>query len=408
LRQFIKRALQKIDNSNNGSNKISKEKQHDYNFIMRASQEIERLELALDSLPSGILVCDKAHNLILANKAARRLLSIISYEQGREPVWSVIPHKEAADFLYWALPNSASYEEAEFDLSINDTHRLLAMSVTPLMENRQRAGAIIRVDDITERRAKEAQIRRIENLASLTTLAAGVAHEIKNPLSSLSIHVQLIQKVLDNPKNTNPKKQNENSTSKNSTINRYLKIVNEEIERLNGIVVDFLFATRPLNAELRKANINTLIKELVEFVHFELEESGVECVLNLQENIEPVFIDTRLMNQAFLNLIKNAIAAMGDGGKLTITSECTAGELRVSIADTGAGIPEKNLAKIFEPYFTTKDSGSGLGLTLVFKIIKEHRGEITVRSHEGEGSVFFVTIPVTQSAQHLLAYNEGT
>jgi signal transduction histidine kinase len=179
------------------------------------------------------------------------------------------------------------------------------------------------------------------------------------------------------------------------------------MDRLNGIVVDFLFAVRPMNAQLRSGNINALINELIEFVSFELDASGVHCVLSLDEAIPFVNFDERLMKQALLNLIKNAIAAMSSGGTLTITTETSESGLLISIADTGMGMPAENQTKIFEPYFTTKDSGSGLGLTVVFKIIKEHNGEISVKSQEGQGSVFFIALPLPQTSQRLITFDGG-
>ena len=400
MRQFIKRALQKLDQT---------DAKKDRDFILSASREIERLETVLDSLPRGILVCDTAHNLILANKAARRFLSIVSYEQARESVWSVIPETVVAEFLALTLMTRDKAEEREFDIDVNGMRRLLSVSVMPLVQNRKVSGSLILVDDITERRSREARMRRMENLASLTTLAAGVAHEIKNPLASLSIHVQLIKKAMDvQRKLCFDLHQAEDSDCEPAgyfpQIDKYLKVVNEEMDRLNGIVVDFLFAVRPMNTELRKGDINAFIRELADFVSFELENAHIECVLNLAENLPLVYFDERLMKQALLNLIKNAVAAMGEGGKLTITTEALEGELRISIADTGTGISEENLSKIFEPYFSTKETGSGLGLTMVFKIIREHDGEIGVRSRKGEGSVFFITLPIPQTEQRLLTY----
>jgi len=403
MRQFIKRALAKLDEF---------DQKRSQDFILTASREIDRLEMALDSLTRGILVCDTAHNLILANKAARRFLSIVSYEQARESVWSVIPEDTIAKFLAVTLLSKDKAEEREFDVEVNGIARLLSVSVMPLVQNRHVSGSLILVDDITERRAREARMRRMENLASLTTLAAGVAHEIKNPLSSLSIYVQLIKKNLDaNKKLYYEDHPNESPDSGNSRageyfrlLDKHLNVINEEIERLNNIVVDFLFAVRPMNAELRKGDINTLITELAEFVSPELKNARIQIVLNLAENLPLVNFDERLMKQALLNLIQNAIAAMGEGGKLTVTTEGSEGELRINIADTGEGIPEENLSKIFEPYFTTKKNGSGLGLTMVFKIIKEHEGEINVRSRKGEGSVFFITLPIPQISRGLLTY----
>ena len=282
----------------------------------------------------------------------------------------------------------------------------------PVVQDRQVTGSLILIDDITERKLKEAKMRRMENLASLTTLAAGVAHEIKNPLASLSIHVQLIRKAMEAQEKiclgiSQAKSEGSSQCEPDRhfrIIDKYLNVVLEEIDRLNEIVVDFLFAARPIDVKLRRGDINALIAELAEFVSFELKEAGIECLLNLADNLGPLDFDAALMKQALLNLIKNAAASMSEGGKLSITTEEAGGELLISIADSGHGIPEDILSKIFEPYFTTKENGTGLGLTAVFKIIKEHLGEISVKSRQGEGTVFTITLPIPQLDRRLITY----
>jgi len=401
MRQFVKRALQKLD-------ELDKKKSHD--FILTASREIDRLETVMDSLPRGILVCDPNHKLILANKAARRFLSIVSYEQGRETIWSVIPDDRIAEFLALTLLSADKAEEREYNIDVKGALKLLSVSVMPLVQERQVSGSLILVDDITERKSREAKMRRMESLASLTTLAAGVAHEIKNPLSALSIHVQLIQKAIAMQEELCIDEQSRDISKTCEPykyfrqIEKYLKVVNEEVDRLNAIVVDFLFAVRPMNADLRRGNINTFITELLEFVSLELKKAGINIVLNLAENLSGLDFDEALMKQALLNLINNAAAAMKSGGELTISTEEAGGEVRISIADTGTGISDENLAKIFEPYFTTKDNGTGLGLTVVFKVVKEHHGEISVESREGEGTVFIITLPIPQIDRRLITY----
>jgi signal transduction histidine kinase len=160
-----------------------------------------------------------------------------------------------------------------------------------------------------------------------------------------------------------------------------------------------------MDIELREGDINALVAELVEFVGFELEQAGIECDLELEEKLPPIELDERFMKQALLNLIKNAQAAMPDGGHLKIRTERKEGEIQISVGDTGVGIDDDNLSKIFEPYFTTKEAGSGLGLTLVFKIIKEHKGEISVKSRKGEGAWFIISLPIPQKERRLIAYD---
>jgi signal transduction histidine kinase len=286
----------------------------------------------------------------------------------------------------------------------------------PVVQDRQISGSLVLVDDITERKSRESRLRLMENLASLTTLAAGVAHEIKNPLGSLSIHVQLIKKALEAQEmlcvSIYQARENCGDTKclpdqYFRQMDKYLSVVNEEMDRLNAIVMDFLFAVRPMNAELRRGDFNAFIADMAEFVSVELKIANINLVLNLAENLPVLEFDASLMKQALLNLIKNAAAAMPLGGDLGISTETAEGEVLVSISDTGAGIPEENLAKIFEPYFTTKHDGTGLGLTVAFKVIKEHKGEISVRSRKGEGSIFSFTIPLPDTGRRLISFEEA-
>jgi signal transduction histidine kinase len=271
--------------------------------------------------------------------------------------------------------------------------------VLPLVREHRVTGSLIYIEDITEKRGREARLRRAENLASLTTLAAGVAHEIKNPLGSISIHIQLMQKALG----ANRELAGQASPYLDQ-LDKYIAVVNEEIDRLNHIVVDFLFAVRPMNLDLREGNVNTLIGELMNFMGFELSGASIVCSLELDEDLPLLKFDERYLKQALLNLVKNAAAAMPGGGRLTMRTGRKDNEALISVIDTGVGIPEENLSKIFEPYFTTKAAGSGLGLTLVFKIIREHQGEISVKSREGEGTSFTISLPIPQREHRLIGF----
>jgi PAS domain S-box-containing protein len=383
VRDFIRRALTKL-------NKLTPVQMEE--LLISAAAEIDRLETVLDSLNEGVLVCDAQHRLVMVNKFAERFLPQ-TREHENDKLWTQIWDDEVRAFLEQTLVAGDRVEEREFDVEFKNKQRLLSISVLPLVHDHHVSGSLIYVEDITEKRGKEARLRRAENLASLTTLAAGVAHEIKNPLGSLSIHIQLIQKAV--------------AGNQLSALDKYIAVVNEEIDRLNRIVVDFLFAVRPMDMEMREGNINALIAELVEFVRYELDEARINCVMELGENMPLIDFDERFMKQALLNLIKNAIAAMNDGGTLTITTGFNDTEIQISVKDTGVGISEENLPKIFEPYFTTKPTGTGLGLTLVFKIVREHRGDLNVKSREGEGADFIITLPIPQRETKLLAFEDS-
>jgi signal transduction histidine kinase len=405
---FYRRALSKL-------NRLNLEQCRE--LLVSASQEIFRFDTVLDSLPCGILVCDEKHRLLMANKSAMRFLPL-SYTEGGL-LWELIPDEPIANFFQQALRRGDRALEQEMDIHTQGQGpgmgpgRLLSISVHPLVEKRRITGSLVYIEDITEKRGREIRLRRAENLASLTTLAAGVAHEIKNPLGAISIHLQLLRKALDKKgkRQVSPAERalaSEGSPPDAPTdalIDKYFSVLNEEVDRLNGIVIDFLFAVRPMSLELCEGDLNALIAGLGEFIRAELEQSNIRLLLELDENLPPALFDERYMKQVLLNLIKNAQAAMPNGGLLTIATLGSDSEIRISVCDTGAGISQENLKKIFEPYFTTKGSGTGLGLTLVYKIIREHRGEMSVDSREGEGTDFEIILPVYQKKQRLINYS---
>jgi PAS domain S-box-containing protein len=387
VRKFLNRALKKIS-------KLDIDQIR--SLIMDVVQENELLEMVLYSMTDGVVVLDEKQNVILLNKAAERLFPFKSGEVTERPLWDALADSGLSAFFHEALIGQENIEDKEISLESGGVPRILSCTMMPLVRDGRIQGGLLHIEDITEKKGKEARLRRAENLASLTTLTAGVAHEIKNPLGSISIHIQLIQKALNKP---------ERGTTE--LIQNYLDIINEEVERLNGIIVDFLFAVRPMDMNLVGQNLNEMVKDLFDFMHFELEEQGIRLELEFDPDLPDLQLDVKYMKQALLNIVKNAISAMPEGGSLRVLTRRVDDQAELSISDTGVGIPEENMAKIFEPYFTTKDFGSGLGLTLVYKIIKEHQGEINLSSREGEGTTFSITLPVPQKDQRLLGWERN-
>jgi PAS domain S-box-containing protein len=386
VRKFIARALEKLP-------KLDKAQiQH---LLEDLAAENEQLELVLDSMNQGVLVADSSHRLILVNKPAERLLPLASEPvEGR--LWHAILDEDISRFVRTALETEETIEERVFSLGSSGGTRQLAFAVMPLVREGAVHGTIVHVEDVTERRAREARLRRAENLASLTTLAAGVAHEIKNPLGSIGIHMQLVEKSLQ--QHDHPERER---------LESYINVVNEEVDRLNRIVVDFLFAVRPMDTELAEEDLNAIVDGLLSFLRYELEEAGIELRTDFDQSIPKLELDDKYVKQAILNIVKNAISAMPDGGVLTVRTRNLEDEVELEIRDTGHGMSEEVMEKIFEPYFTTKDFGSGIGLTLVYKIVKEHLGEIAVDSKEGQGTSFTISLPVPQRERHLLEWSSG-
>jgi PAS domain S-box-containing protein len=389
MRRFVERALAKLP-------RLNEEQMR--SLLYALAEENGRMDAALDSMLDGIVVCDRDHLPIIYNKSAERMLRFAGSDPTERALWHSVSDEDLSAFFRATLEGEETVLDREFGLEAKGSTRLVAVSVSTLVSQGRIEGAIVHMEDITEKRRKEAQLRRAESLASLTTLAAGVAHEIKNPLGSLSIHIQLIRKALQGKREIEA-----------AFLERHLGVVDEEIDRLNKIVVDFLFAVRPMDVQLRDSDPAALVAGIAEFIKPEAEKAGVMVELDLEEGVPRVALDERLMKQAVLNLVKNALAAMPGGGKLRLAAERVkeSDELRISVEDTGVGISEEDLPKIFEPYFTTKENGTGLGLTITFKIVREHGGEIMVSSRPGLGSTFMIILPIPQKEQRLLPYDEG-
>ena len=382
---FIQRVFNKIDKLD--AAKIRK-------IISELSTEKELYKLVFDSLIEGVVVTNRDNKVILANHTMKEFISMpIERVYSREIEYCNFD-PEIKEVLDEALAENEKVVDREIHLGRTDQRIIL--SVLPLLSRGEAEGHVIIFVDITEKRQREMQLRQAEGLAALTTLSAGVAHEIKNPLTSIDIHIQLLKKELA---------KYEGEETKN--MDNLLVIVREEVDRLNSIVQDFLFAVRPMSMSSSMENINEIVKEMVQFLRYEVEEQDIDFVLDLNEDLPLVMVDPKYLKQAFLNIIKNAIEAIHESGEIHIKTDTTDdGDVAVHIIDNGEGIPENRMGKIYDPYFTTKKFGSGLGLVIVFKIIKELGGKIKVQSKEGVGTHFSIELPVMEKRKKLLTYEE--
>jgi PAS domain S-box-containing protein len=231
--------------------------------------------------------------------------------------------------------------------------------------------------DITESKQSEEMLHRQDKLAAVGQLAAGVAHEIRNPLTSMKGYTEFLQ--LDE---TDENKQ------------EYLEIIMDEINRVNEIVEEFLQLAKPQALILETKNLVPIIQNVVSLTEFEARKKNITLISDC--NVEEIFVrcDENRLKQVILNFIKNGMEAMPDGGFIKVITELKEDKVQISITDTGIGIPPEQLKRLGEPFFTTKKSGNGLGLMISFKIIESHLGNVFVESEVNKGTVFKIVLPI--------------
>lgn len=408
MKDFVKRVSQKIP-------KLSSEQLEQ--VIEALNAENDTLDAIMESLSTGLVIVDGSWHVQQTNKAAERLLPFAARPSEAKVLWKLINDNGISAFLQDCARGQKTNVREEFSLNRDDKIIFVTLSVLPLVQrlrdsdsdriNTRIVGSIIAVDDNTEKRQQDILLHRMESLASLTNLAASVAHEIKNPLGAISIHIQLLQKAVKKSREGNGKLPDE------KFLEHYLDVVTEEIENLNSIVLDFLFAVRPVQASLALYEADALVKKTVDFFQPEFESRCMHVVTRLGGQNARLLLDEKLFRDVLLNLAQNALAAIeqrrgtavvedGFVGQLMVESTVKRDTYCLTFADNGCGMDGQTASRIFEPYYTTKANGTGLGLTMAYKIIKELRGDIRVRSSIGQGTVFTITIPVPQKQTMLL------
>lgn len=236
---------------------------------------------------------------------------------------------------------------------------------------------------IDRTRELEKRAMHSERLAFFGTLAGGLAHEIKNPLSTLSINLQLLLEDVQSMTGENCKK-----------VHIRIQALQREVQRLEDILNDFLRFAKGQKLELEECDVNEVVDEVVDFVTPEIKQRKILILKSYDAHLPPCRIDRNLIKQAILNVIINAEQAMENGGELMIRTSGNKKYLQIDITDTGPGIPKDLVDKIFQVYFSTKKTGTGLGLPTAKRIIEEHKGMISVQSEEGKGSNFSIKLPV--------------
>jgi signal transduction histidine kinase len=373
------------------------------NYFLRLAQEKGFLETVFNSIQEGIIVTDAKGRITYLNDAACQLFGLEAEdsigkrldERVRGLDWSALSRSEGPisrdmEIFYPSNRFINFYSVPLVIESRTDDEKINPPSPTASPARTsggtgiagEQVGHAIILRDITESRRSEQQTIESERLNALTLLAAGVAHEIGNPLNSLNIHLQLIEREarkLDG--------------AKGAELQESVEVARTEINRLDSIISQFLRAIRPTRPQLHPENINSIVEEAVRFLAPEIKNRDIVVEQELRSDLPLLELDRDQLKQAFYNVIKNSFEAMKSRGILRIRTDMDESHVIVRFTDTGGGISAENLSRVFEPYFTTKTSGTGLGLLIVRRIVREHGGEMSIESSEGKGLTLTIRLP---------------
>jgi signal transduction histidine kinase len=308
----------------------------------------------------------------------------------------------------------------EFEVSY-PRPRFLRLYAAPLDgEATGSSGVALILHDATEARQKTFEAIESERVQALTLLAASVAHEIGNPLNALHIHLQLMEREVKKLKGgewqaTSDKKTSarlsghlsQDTTEIAKKLEQYLDVAKGEINRLDYIITQFLQAIRPVPPQLKPDSLNDVVEKTLDLLRPELVNRGLTVTTKLARRLAAAPIDPMQLQQVLVNLIKNAMQAMTKGGALTLQTGENDDGVWVSVADTGGGIPQEQINRIFEPFYTTKKKGSGLGLMIVQRIVRAHNGRVELESHVGRGTTFRIWLPLHERKPRLLENKTG-
>jgi signal transduction histidine kinase len=377
------------------------------NYFLRLAQEKGFLETVFNAIQEGIIVTDISGRITYLNEAACELFGL-----GNEDSIGKLLDEKVRGLAWDSLAGSQGPITRDIEI-FYPANRFINFYIVPLLIERrdlldgneydasterseadgppEQVGYAIILRDITETRRSAQQTIESERLNALTLLAAGVAHELGNPLNSLHIHLQLMGRKIG-----------ELQTPVRQELQESLEVAGAEISRLDSIVSQFLKAVRPSRPHLLPENVNTIVEESVRFFEPEISDRDMVVEQELRSDLPLVQVDRDQLKQAFYNVIKNSLEAMKRRGILRIRTDMDETHVTISFKDTGGGISAEHLGRVFEPYFTTKLSGSGLGLLIVRRIVREHGGELAIESSEGKGVTLTIRLPFKHERVRML------
>ena len=366
------------------------------NLVQRLARERRLLETVFNTIQDGILVLDEHGIIQYANETAFRLLGIQSNHVGSMAFWKLMPDLASSldqIFAEEASPDQVITQELELTYPERRFVRLYMVPLEEAISTGKERGYVMVVSDMTEEKTSTAELIENERVGSIMNLAAGVAHELGNPLNSLNIHLQLMERQIQKLEPGDEK----------DRLKKQLQIGRDEVDRLDGIIENFLEAVRPQPPDLTgEVDLQEALAEVLRVQESELSSKGIEVDVTVTPGLPRLMGDKNQIKQVLFNIIKNAMEAVSGEGRIEIMTDAEDDYVLMLIRDNGEGISEDVLSRIFTPYFTTKESGHGLGMMIVQRIVRDHAGQIGITSKAGQGATVSLRFPRKDRRSRLL------
>lgn len=368
-KETLNKLLDRLDHMDNASVQ---------NFLSMMAKQRGFFQQVFEAIQEGIILLSSEGDVMFSNKSASSILG----KKGDPVALTDLSILLGRDYSWNHLKGSRAALSRDIEISYPE-HRFLNIYLAPIGCDDE-TGYLIVIRDETLSHAKTEAMMESEQLNSITLLAAGVAHEIGNPLNAISLHLQLLDR-----------KAGKLDGKTAEEFKELLGTALSETKRLDGILKQFLQAIRPGKPERNMEDINDVIRDILPALSPEIETRGIHLCEEFSEKIPPLSLDSLQIKQAIYNLVKNAYQSIPpqSGGTILIKTEANAYEVKVTVSDSGSGISPEVIGSIYEPFLTTKANGSGLGLLIVRRIVKEHGGTVTIASNPGKGTSITLFFP---------------